>query len=56
MNLISAETVLAFVQDVAAMMHYAERKADERTYFIDRLREVMLKRMEEDDEKHYHRK
>mgnify|MGYP007132063665 CR=1 FL=1 len=23
------------------------------TYFIDRLREVLLKRMEEDDEKHY---
>ena len=42
-----------------ASSYYARirrRKADERTYFIDRLREVMLKRMEEDDEKHYHRK
>ena len=39
-----------------ASSYYARirrRKADERTYFIDRLREVLLKRMEEDDEKHY---
>lgn len=42
-----------------ASSYYARirrRKADERTYFIDRLREVLLKRMEEDDEKHYHRR
>ncbi|MFK2361425.1 hypothetical protein ACIXNO_07440 [Bacteroides fragilis] len=26
------------------------RKAGDRTYFIDRLREVLLKRMEDDDE------
>lgn len=41
-----------------ASSYYARmrrRKADERTYFIDRLREALLKRMEDDDEKHYSR-
>ncbi|MFK2241603.1 hypothetical protein ACIXOF_03520 [Bacteroides fragilis] len=31
------------------------RKAGDRTYFIDRLREVLLKRMEDDDEGHRRR-
>lgn len=31
------------------------RKAEDRTYFIDRLREVLLKRMEDDDERHRRR-
>lgn len=41
-----------------ASSYYARmrrRKADERTYFIDRLREALLKRMDDDDEKHYRR-
>ena len=43
-----------------ASSYYARirrRKADERTSLLSTaMREVMLKRMEEDDEKHYHRK
>ena len=38
-----------------ASSYYARmrrRKADDRTYFLDRLREVMLQRMNEDDERH----
>lgn len=38
-----------------ASSYYARmrrRKAEDRTYFIDRLRDVLLKRMEDDDERH----
>lgn len=41
-----------------ASSYYARmrrRKAEDRTYFIDRLREALLKRMERDDEKQYNR-
>lgn len=41
-----------------ASSYYARmrrRKAGDRTYFIDRLREVLLKRMEDDDEGHRRR-
>ena len=31
------------------------RKGDDRTYFIDRLREVLLRKMDTDDEKQYRR-
>lgn len=32
-----------------------QRKAEDRAYFINRLREALLKRMEEDDDRHYQR-
>lgn len=41
-----------------ASSYYARmrrRKAGDRIYFIDRLREVLLKRMEDDDEGHRRR-
>ena len=41
-----------------ASSYYARmrrRKGDDRTYFIDRLREVLLRKMDTDDEKQYRR-
>lgn len=41
-----------------ASSYYARmrrRKADDRTYFIDRLREALLRKMDTDDEKQYRR-
>lgn len=41
-----------------ASSYYARmrrRKGDDRTYFIDRLREALLRKMDTDDEKQYRR-
>ena len=56
---LTAHVCQAFGVDVKnASSYYARmrrRKGDDRTYFIDRLREVLLRKMDTDDERQYRR-
>ena len=56
---LTAHVCQTFGVDVKNVSSYyarmRRRKGDDRTYFIDRLREVLLRKMDTDDEKQYRR-